>query len=128
MPVTAPVKTVSEATVKELLLFVPTLMLPFAEKKLVLATVSDAPGSVELNTVVAAATVRVLLLPAWPSTALPRDVKVPTVVTSEVAVVTAFTVKLWPPTVAPTTVLPFKEVLPATVRAWLATRAALAVS
>ena len=116
VPVTAPVNSVSEATVKELPLLVPMLALPFAEKKLDLAMVTDAPGSVELNTVVAAATVRLRLLPAWPSTVLPLDVRVPRTVTSEVAVVTAFTVKLWAPTAAPTTALPFSAVLPATVR------------
>ena len=126
VPVTAPLKTESAATIKELLLLVPILTLPLAAKVLVLATVTEAPASVELKRVVFAVTVRLLLLATAPSTVLPLAVKVPAMVTSELAairalavmgaallakVVTALTVRVCaaaelPMTMAPATVSP----------------------
>ena len=143
-PVTAPWKADSEATVNLLLLLVPMLAFPLAEKLLVPATVTDAPASDELKIVVFATTLTVLLLPAKPSTVLPRAVRVPLTVKSELAtiaalevtgaaalakVVTALTVSVCIPAAAavPTNVLPISAVLPVTVMPCVATTAALAV-
>lgn len=130
-PRTAPLKVESEATVSLLPLVVPMFTFPLAEKLLELATVTDAPASAAVKVVVRAATLTVLLLPAVPSTVFPLAVRVPPTVTSDVAttaalevtgaallakVVTAFTVSVCVPAAAPTTVLPFRAVLPVTAR------------
>ena len=132
VPVTAPWKVDSEATVRVLLLLVPMLAFPLAEKLLVPATVTDAPASDELKIVVFATTLTVLLLPAKPSTVLPRAVSVPLTARSELAmiaalevtgaaalvkVVTALTVSVCAPAAAavPTVALPSSAVLPVTV-------------
>ena len=81
----------------------PRLTLPLAAKVLVLATVTDAPTSDELNSVVLAVTVSDRLLPWEPSTTLPRAVSVPAsaMLTSEFAVtgalkvLTALTTNVW---------------------------------
>lgn len=137
MPFTAPVKIESEATDKEFARLVPMLTLPLAAKRLLLVMVTDAPTSVELKIVVAAVTVRLLVLATEPSTVLPLTVRLPAMATSELAakralavmgpavlekVVTAFTFRVWPPAALPTVVLP------ATARFALATTAALTVT
>ena len=94
VPVTAPKKVESELTVRVLRLLVPMLTFPFAAKVLVLAIVTEAPASDELNTVVLAVTVSDRLLPCEPNTALPWAVRVPAnaMLTSELAVTGALKV------------------------------------
>ena len=112
----------------------------FAAKELVPATVTEAPASLELKSVVAADTVSVRLAPRDPKTTFPLAVSVPAamIVTSEFAVtgawkvLTALTVTVCalvePRAVLPRTVKPVFTVAEDAVSAALIVTSAFAVT
>lgn len=87
--VTAPLNVDSEFTVRLLLLLVPMTALLMAAKVLVPATVTEAPASLGLKTVVAAETVRERPPPKRPRATFPLAVSVPVIVMLELAVTEA---------------------------------------